>query len=109
MLSLHRLLLLAAVSIFINGPISAAVQGADGTVSSQDFLKWAPVPPMGWNSWDCFGAAVNEVQTKANADYMAEHLKQHGWQYIVVDIQWYESMAKGWDYRKDAKLTMDAN
>lgn len=71
------------------------------------FWKFAPTPPMGWNSWDCFGAAVTEQQTRANADYMAEHLKRHGWQYIVVDIQWYEPQAKGWNYRQGARLTMD--
>src|SRR5262245_19539129 len=73
----------------------------------QPFLSWASTPPMGWNSWDCYGAAVNEEQTKANADYMAEHLLKHGWQYIVVDIQWYEPHAKGWNYRPNATLTMD--
>ncbi len=30
--------------------------------------KVAMVPPMGWNSWDCYGAAVNEEQVRANAD-----------------------------------------
>jgi hypothetical protein len=64
---------------------------------------------MGWNSWDCFGAGVTEDQVRANADYMAAHLKQHGWKYIVVDIQWYEPLASGWEYRKDAPLVMDAN
>jgi len=29
---------------------------------------------MGWNSWDCYGAAVTEAQVKANADYMAKQL-----------------------------------
>lgn len=43
---------------------------------------------MGWNSWDCFGANVTEAEVKANADYMAEHLKDYGWEYIVVDIRW---------------------
>lgn len=55
-----------------------------------DFLEWAPTPPMGWNSWDCFGCSVTEEEVKANADYMARHLKEYGWEYIVVDIQWYE-------------------
>src|SRR6185312_1721457 len=68
---------------------------------------WAPTPPMGWNSWDCFGTTVTEAQTKAQADVMAEKLKSHGWQYIVVDIQWYQPTATGHDYVKDAKLTMD--
>jgi alpha-galactosidase len=62
---------------------------------------------MGWNSWDCFGTTITEKQAKAQADYMAEHLAQYGWQYLVVDIQWYEPRAKGYDYRKNALLTMD--
>jgi alpha-galactosidase len=73
------------------------------------FWSFAPTPPMGWNSWDCFGTSVTEEQTLANADYMAEHLKSHGWQYIVVDIQWYEPQAKGLNYRKGAVLEMDEN
>ncbi len=76
---------------------------------SQAFLEWAATPPMGWNSWDCYGAAVNEEQTRANVDYMAEKLAKFGWQYIVVDIQWYEPKAKGFNYRKDAELVTDEN
>jgi len=53
------------------------------------FHKWALTPPMGWNSWDCFGPSVTEDEVKANADYMAANLKQYGWEYIVVDIRWY--------------------
>ncbi len=45
-------------------------------------------PPLGWNSYNCFGSAVHEDEVKANADYMAQHLKQYGWQYIVVDFLW---------------------
>lgn len=62
---------------------------------------------MGWNSWDCFATTVTEAQTKAQADFMAAKLKDHGWQYIVVDIQWYEPGARNHDYRKDAVLVMD--
>ena len=50
---------------------------------------FAKTPPMGWNSWDCYGAAVNEEIVRKNAEFMAKHLKQYGWEYIVVDIQWY--------------------
>ena len=53
------------------------------------FQKWALTPPMGWNSWDCYGPSVKEAEVKANADYMATNLKQYGWEYIVVDIRWY--------------------
>lgn len=62
---------------------------------------------MGWNSWDCFGTTVTEAQTKAQADYMASNLARFGWQYIVVDIQWYEPEAKGFNYRPNARLCMD--
>lgn len=48
-----------------------------------------PTPPMGWNSYNSFGAAVYEEEVKANADYMAENLKDLGWEYIVVDYCWY--------------------
>jgi hypothetical protein len=62
------------------------------------FQKWALTPPMGWNSWDCYGPSVIEDQVKANADYMAAHLKQYGWEYIVVDIRWYVDNQKGGAY-----------
>jgi len=51
--------------------------------------KFAPTPPMGWNSYDYYDTTVNEDQVKANADFMAAHLKEYGWEYVVVDIQWY--------------------
>ena len=67
----------------------------------------AAMPPMGWNSWDCYGTSVTEAQVKANADYMAKHLQPHGWQYIVVDIQWSEPNAQAHGYRANAELAMD--
>src|SRR5215467_1008093 len=59
-----------------------------------EFHRWAEKPPMGWNSWDCFATTVTEAQAKAQADVMAEQLARYGWQYLVVDIQWYEPGAK---------------
>jgi hypothetical protein len=71
------------------------------------YKEWAATPPMGWNSWDSYGTAVSEQDVKANADYMAANLSKFGWQYVVVDIQWYEPNAKAHDYAPGAKLTMD--
>lgn len=51
--------------------------------------KFAITPPMGWNSYDYYDTTVNEEQIRANADYMAAHLKEYGWEYVVVDIEWY--------------------
>ena len=50
-------------------------------------------PPMGWNSYDYYDTTVNEQQVRANALYMAENLKEYGWEYIVVDIAWYSKQA----------------
>ncbi|MES2279012.1 MAG: glycoside hydrolase family 27 protein [Bacteroidota bacterium] len=50
--------------------------------------KLAETPPMGWNSYNCFGSAVHEDEVKANADYMAKNLKAVGWEYVVVDFLW---------------------
>lgn len=49
----------------------------------------AQTPPMGWNSYDCYGATVTASEVKENADYVARNLKRYGWSYIVVDFCWY--------------------
>ena len=67
----------------------------------------AQTPPMGWNSWDCYGAAVTEETVRANADYMAKFLKDYGWEYIVVDIQWAQPTAATHEYIPFAEMDMD--
>jgi alpha-galactosidase len=49
----------------------------------------AATPPMGWNSWDGYGLTITEAQFKANADWLAQHLKPSGWQYVVIDMEWF--------------------
>lgn len=66
----------------------------------KDFHNWAATPPMGWNSWDCYGPTVVESEVKANADYMAKNLKKAGWEYIVVDIRWYVGNDKAHGYNE---------
>lgn len=70
----------------------------------KDFIK---KPPMGWNSWDCYGAGVTEDELLGNAEFMCDRLKQYGYQYVVCDIQWYEPAAKGNVYNNFADLCMD--
>ncbi|AIE84408.1 glycoside hydrolase family 27 protein [Fimbriimonas ginsengisoli] len=81
--------------------------GTTGKADQPNYWSWAKTPPMGWNSWDGFATTVTEAQTRAHIDVMAEKLKRFGWQYVVVDIQWYEPNATGFDYRQGAKLEMD--
>jgi hypothetical protein len=49
----------------------------------------ALTPPMGWNSYDGYGITINEADFKANAEWFAAHLKSFGWQYLVIDEEWY--------------------
>ncbi len=67
----------------------------------------AQTPPMGWNSWDCYGAAVDEATVRKNAEYMAKNLKEYGWEYVVVDIQWFQPTATNHEYVRFADLVMD--
>ncbi len=40
-------------------------------------------PPMGWNSWDCYGASVTEEEVRRNAEYMAKNSER-----ISVGSMW---------------------
>ncbi|MGW7546705.1 glycoside hydrolase family 27 protein [Streptomyces sp. NPDC054770] len=66
-------------------------------------------PPMGWNSWDCYGTTVTEEEVLANAGFMREHLLPHGWDTVVVDIQWYEPTARAHGYNPGAPLVLDGH
>lgn len=76
-----------------------------------DKNRIAMTPPMGWNSYDYYDTTVNEEQVKANADYMAKHLKEFGWEYVVVDIQWYAygagSQREKYQYIPFGRVEMD--
>ena len=63
-------------------PFSAAV-------SKPSFWRLAPLPPMGWNSYDNYGGSVDEVEFLRNADVMQRQLAQHGYEYMVLDYGWF--------------------
>ena len=75
--------------------------------TDEKYHQWASTPPLGWNSWDCFGTTVTEQQIKEQADAMAKYLLPSGYNYLTVDIQWYEPESKGHAYDPKAMLTMD--
>ena len=51
----------------------------------------APVPPMGWNSWNTFGWNISDGLIRATADIFAESgLKDAGYEYIIIDDCWSE-------------------
>lgn len=49
----------------------------------------ALTPPMGWNSWNCWGGAVSQEKVLSSARAMVEKgLRDHGWSYINIDDGW---------------------
>lgn len=49
----------------------------------------APTPPMGWNSWNTFGADIHEELIRQVADVFVEAgLKEAGYTYVVIDDLW---------------------
>jgi alpha-galactosidase len=58
-------------------------------LSAQKFPGLAPTPPMGWNSWNCYGKFINEGKVIKMADAMSSNgMKEAGYQYIVIDDWW---------------------
>jgi alpha-galactosidase len=46
-------------------------------------------PPMGWNSWNCWGLSVSDEKVKSSAQAMIDKgLINHGWTYMNIDDGW---------------------
>ena len=101
----------AAVSIALPLTSCLSVFGA-GASSAPAYWEWAPLPPMGWNSYDAWGTSVTEDEVLANAQSMKDQLLSHGWKYIVIDARWYDTSSSYDDRnltkdRSGAKLAAD--
>lgn len=49
----------------------------------------ALTPPMGWNSWNCWGLSVSTEKVKSSAQAMIDKgLIDHGWAYMNIDDGW---------------------
>ncbi|TAP39430.1 glycoside hydrolase family 27 protein [Alteromonas sp. KUL49] len=58
--------------------------------ASDSFLhQVAEKPPLGWNSFDAWDSRINEQEYIETVDFIAEHLKPHGWEYAVIDYIWW--------------------
>jgi hypothetical protein len=46
-------------------------------------------PPLGWNSWNCWGLSVSDARVRSSADAMIKSgLANHGWTYMNIDDGW---------------------
>src|SRR5580658_4035906 len=99
------LLIACAGCVAIAGGPSRA-QATTETLESSHLL--AQRPPLGWNSWDSFGTTVEEKDVRTNAKWLADHLKPYGWEYVVVDMEWFVNNPTPEGNSKTSEYTMDA-
>ena len=71
----------AAMLVISSAPINA---GSDSLLKSV-----AETPPMGWNSFDAWDSRIDEETYRKTVDFIAENLKEHGWEYAVIDYIWW--------------------
>jgi hypothetical protein len=75
---------------------SKGVAKKDFTIKCSNIL--ALTPPMGWNSWNCWGLSVSDEKVKASAKAMMDKgLADHGWAFMNIDDGWEDEQrnAKG--------------
>ena len=73
----HFSLLLIAILSFFNA-------------GAQKYENMAPVPPMGWNSWNRFGCNVDEKMLRETADMLVQTgMRDAGYIYLVIDDCWH--------------------
>lgn len=74
--------------------VTLTVKGPKGKATRRlkiigGFHKLAQTPPMGWNSWNVWAAAIDDQKIRAAADDMIKSgLAAHGYQYINMDDTW---------------------
>ena len=90
-MKLHSTSLRALACLFLS---QAALVAQD---QNPPHWKVALTPPMGWNSYDTYGSSVTEDEFLANATYVKEHLRDVGYQYVVVDFRWSDATAANYD------------
>ncbi|WP_158545116.1 glycoside hydrolase family 27 protein [Dyella monticola] len=72
------------------------------TAASIDNASLARTPPMGWNSWNHFGAAVTDADIRHAADAMVSSgMAAAGYRYIIID--------DGWQGERDAHGVLHPN
>jgi hypothetical protein len=74
-------------------PIAVTAINAKGRTTRTLELVAGPrialTPPMGWNSWNAWGLAVDEEKVVASAKtFVDKGLRDHGWAYVNIDDGW---------------------
>lgn len=73
--------------------VSLRISNVHGVIEETIRIECGPrialTPPMGWNSWNCWGGTVTAQQVASSARALvAAGLANHGWTYINIDDGW---------------------
>ncbi len=77
-----------------NYTFTVTAENAKGKVSQEFTLKVGAdkigqTPPMGWNSWNCWGLTISQEKVIASAQALIDKgLADHGYNYINIDDGW---------------------
>jgi len=91
---LGRATMAALLAAAIAGPPAGAKPGPDPLAPTGRWDAYtrgnAPTPPMGWNSWNAFGSAIDEEKLLASARIIASSgLQAKGYRYVDLDDGWW--------------------
>ncbi|MCC4211255.1 glycoside hydrolase family 27 protein [Leeuwenhoekiella parthenopeia] len=89
--------LTSCVDSEISSQTANTSKSVEKNISVDTEFELAATPPMGWNSFDAYDCRINEEEFKATVDYMAENLKEYGWEYAVIDYIWWHPNPGNWD------------
>jgi alpha-galactosidase len=69
------------------------VKNNKGTTTKPFVIKCgkgiALTPPMGWNSWNCWGTSVSQQKVQSSAQAMIDKgLINYGWSFVNIDDGW---------------------
>ncbi len=95
---MKNLMGLVVAALLLGGCQQGAMQvdEAQRTEAAKEAMV-APTPPMGWNSFDAYDCRINETEFRSIVDFMAEHLKEYGWEYAVIDYIWWHPEPGNWN------------
>ncbi|MCJ8157772.1 NPCBM/NEW2 domain-containing protein [Sphingomonas sp. LaA6.9] len=74
--------------------VTVSATGSGGTAERRLTILAEPnmlarTPPMGWNSWNVWGTAVDDAKVRAAADRLVSSgLAAHGFDHVVLDDAW---------------------
>ena len=63
-----------------------------------------PTPPAGWCSWYYYYTRITEKEVVRNTDWLAEHLRQFGCQWVQIDDGW-QGRGDGYGTNRDWFVT----